>query len=123
MIVAGFGFTSRATAASLRDALAKVIASENAPDCLATLDTKADAACIQKLHRETGLDLHPVDRQLARSMATPTTSAASAAAHGVGSVAEAVALAAAGPDAVMVAGRHISDDRQATCALAKGARS
>jgi cobalt-precorrin 5A hydrolase len=42
------------------------------------------------------------------------------AARGVGSVAEAVALAAAGPGARIVVARVISSDRMATCAIAQG---
>ncbi|ENO84722.1 hypothetical protein C666_16775, partial [Thauera linaloolentis 47Lol = DSM 12138] len=42
------------------------------------------------------------------------------AARGCGSVAEAAALAAAGQGARLLAIRHISPDRSATCAIAQG---
>ncbi|WP_333999341.1 cobalamin biosynthesis protein [Sphingomonas aurantiaca] len=51
---------------------------------------------------------------------TPTQSVASLAARRAGSVAEASALAAAGPGAQLLATRHISPDRMATCAIAQG---
>ncbi|HRO16470.1 MAG TPA: hypothetical protein PLL33_15800, partial [Paracoccus sp. (in: a-proteobacteria)] len=41
------------------------------------------------------------------------------AAHGTGSVAEAVALAAAGPGARITTRRVVSPDRSATCAIAQ----
>ncbi len=51
---------------------------------------------------------------------TPTQSRASREARGTGSVAEAAALAAAGPGARLLTARHISPDRMATCAIAEG---
>lgn len=49
-----------------------------------------------------------------------TRSAASQATYGTGSVAEAAALAAAGPGARLLSARLISPDRLATCAIAIG---
>ncbi|WP_370207078.1 cobalamin biosynthesis protein [Pararhodobacter marinus] len=112
MIVAGFGFSTRATLASLQGALA---ATGGAPDALATLADKAPA--LAPLARAMGLPLHEVFGPLPD---TPTQSPASQRARGTGSVAEACALAAAGPGAYLMAPRVISPDGLATCALAKG---
>ena len=54
------------------------------------------------------------------SQTTPTQSDASLHVRGAGSVAEAAALAGAGPDAKLVRPRVISLDRMATCAIAEG---
>ena len=55
------------------------------------------------------------------AQATSTQSPASRASRGTGSVAEAAALAAAGPGARLLSPRVISADGRATCALAEGA--
>jgi len=52
---------------------------------------------------------------------TPTQSTKVLATRGVGSVAEAVALAAAGDGATLAGPRSISSDQLATCAIALGA--
>ena len=118
MIVAGFGFRAGARLDSLRDALNRAGA-PNPPDLLATPADKAATALFTEFARERSLPVHPVPpAELARQQ-TPTRSAASQAARGTGSVAEAAALAAAGPGARLLAPRTISGDRMATCALAK----
>ena len=111
MIVAGFGFSTRATVESLRSAYAKVGAAE----VLATLPDKR--ALLDDLGAELGLPVVTV----AGRAETVTQSPASMAARGTGSVAEACALDAAGPGAYLLGPRVVSDDRLATCALAKGA--
>lgn len=116
MIVAGFGFRSGATLASLRAALKLAQADTPCVTHLATLHDKADA--LQPLARALGLPLLRVD--VAAGCITPTVSAPSLAARGVGSVAEASALAAAGRGAWLLRPRHISPDRMATCAIAQG---
>ena len=109
-IVAGFGGTSRATLDSYRDALAQA----GRAHVLAGLAVKAPVA---ELARDVGLPYVAL-AQVAGTV-TPTQSAASLAAHGTGSVAEACALLAAGPGAVIVLRRVVSSDGQATCALAQ----
>ncbi len=111
-IVAGFGGTSRATLDSYRDALARA----GRADVLAGLAVKQGVA---ELARDLGLPYVAL-AQVAGTL-TPTQSAASLAAHGTGSVAEACALLAAGPGAVIVVRRVVSGDGQATCALAQSA--
>lgn len=120
MIAAGFGFRGAATEASLRDALARA-AGGRAVACLAAPADKACAPCLQALARSLGLPLEPVSPERLRGVPTATRSARIAATRGTGSVAEAAALAAAGPGARLLAPRAISQDRMATCALAIGA--
>ncbi|MEM8578193.1 MAG: cobalamin biosynthesis protein [Pseudomonadota bacterium] len=115
MIVAGFGFRSAAQTASLRDALART---GGTPNLLATAADKASSAAFTALGAELSLPTRGVDPA---GQHTLTQSAASQAARGTGSVAEASALAAAGPGARLLGRRVISADRQATCALAIGA--
>jgi cobalt-precorrin 5A hydrolase len=118
MIVAGFGFRASATVGSLRSALRKAQGT-HAPDCLATLADKADK--LEVLAQELGLAFKPITAQQIENMETSTMSGASLKARETGSVAEATALAAAGQGAKLLGTRQISDDRMATCALARGA--
>ena len=108
MIIAGFGFSSRATVESLKGALA---ATGQAPDKVATLADKVALLA--------GLGF-PVIAVTGPLPDTPTQSPASLAARGAGSVAEACALAAAGPGAYLLTTRRVSPDGLATCAIAKG---
>ncbi|MFZ1468885.1 MAG: cobalamin biosynthesis protein [Paracoccaceae bacterium] len=117
MIVAGLGFRAGASVDSLHDALARA-AADHSPDCLATAADKAVAPAFQRLVAETRLPFHAISAPDLSAVKTPTQSAAAQASHGTGSVAEAAALAAAGPGARLLAPRAISSDRQATCALA-----
>lgn len=118
MIVAGFGFRAAARVESLRDALAA--AGPAGPDVLATIEEKAGAAVFRAFAGEMALPVRAVPAaDLGRQM-TVTQSAASQAARSTGSVAEAAALAAAGPGARLLGPRAVSDDRMATCALAEG---
>ncbi|WP_294255294.1 cobalamin biosynthesis protein [uncultured Sphingomonas sp.] len=113
MIVAGFGYRSGATAASLRAALEVAQAGTPPVTHVATL---AD-----KLPLLAALGLPTIAVETVAGIATPTRSVASFAARGTGSVAEAAALAAAGPGARLLVPRQISPDRMATCAIAEGA--
>lgn len=118
MIVAGFGFRAGAGLPSLRAALA--LAQPGLPP-VTHLATAADkAAALAPLARALGLPLIGLAPGRLAGVPTPTRSAASRAARGTGSVAEAAALVAAGPGARLIAGRFISADRMATCAIAQG---
>ena len=118
MIVAGFGYRSGATAASLRAALALA---QNGHPPVTTLAAPADkAALLASLAEALELPLIAVTPEALRAVETPTRSPASVTARGTGSVAEAAALAAAGTGARLIALRHISPDRMATCAIAQG---
>ena len=117
MIVAGFGFRSGATLSALQDALARAGGPLGVTH-LATLTTKAEA--LAPLGRALGLPVVALDPERVRRIATPTRSDRIAALFGTGSVAEAAALAAAGPGARLRGPRAISADGTATAAIAEG---
>jgi len=114
MIVAGFGFSTRASTESLKDAL--MLAHGDQPlDALATLADKASA--LGPLAAAMGVAVIGITGALPE---TPTQSAQSLKTRGTGSVAEACALAAAGSGAYLRRTRVTSRDRLATCAIAQG---
>ncbi|WP_343527343.1 cobalamin biosynthesis protein [Sphingomonas sp.] len=115
MVIAGFGCRAGASPESFRSALAAVGVR---PDRLAVPADRL--ALIAAFAEAEGLAVLPVAADRLRGIDTPTRSAVSHAARGVGSVAEAVALAAAGPGARIMTPRVISSDRMATCAIAQG---
>jgi len=117
MIVAGFGFRAAATAESLRDALARA-AGEREVTAFAAPADKAKAACLSVLAGELGVEIHTLAADDLSRQQTPTEAPRVRAARGTGSVAEAAALAAAGPSGRLLAPRSISADRLATCAIA-----
>ena len=117
MIVAGFGFRSGASADSLRAALALC---DVTPDCVATAEAKAEAAPFVAMAQTLGVSAVAISEDDLKRMPVHTISQASLARYGTGSVAEAAALAAAGPNARLLAVRQISPDRMATCAIATG---
>ena len=115
MIVAGFGFRSGATLAALQDALART--GQTGVTHLATLEGKA--AGLGPLGRALGLPVVSVTPEALRGVETITRSGRVDRMFGVGSVAEAVALAAAGPGARLRAPRAVSADGTATAAIAE----
>ncbi len=119
MIVAGFGFRAAATSDSLRDALARA-AGERQVTAFAAPEDKARAACLSELAGEMSVSVRAIAADDLSSQQTPTEAPRVRAARGTGSVAEAAALAAAGPGARLLAPRSISVDRLATCAIATG---
>jgi len=128
MIVAGFGFRSGATLASLQDALVQAAAAMPSATrvqtivLLATAHDKADAACLRALAEEMGLPVVAVTAQLLNAVPTLTDSFKVRSLRGSGSTAEAAALAAAqmqgGTGATLLHPRAVSSDRLATCAFA-----
>lgn len=118
MIVAGFGYRNGATVASLRAVLALAQAGQPRVTRLAAPADKV--ALLAPLAEALALPLTAVSPAELAATPTPTRSPASLAARGTGSVAEAAALAAAGDGATLLAHRHISPDRMATCAIAQG---
>lgn len=111
VIVAGFGYRSGATVESLSDAYRRA---GGGADVAATVADKV--ALVERL----GLPVVALTPKALAAVQTVTRSEASMAARGVGSVAEAAALAAAGQGARLLAPRVISEDGRATCALAVG---
>ena len=117
MIVAGFGFRAAATEASLRDAYARA---GGGAARIATAADKAETPVFAGFAAGLTLPVTTVTPQTLREQDTATRSRASQNARDTGSVAEAAALAAAGPGARLIAPRTVSSDRMATCALAEG---
>jgi cobalt-precorrin 5A hydrolase len=118
MIIAGFGFRAEATLSALQNALASAQHGQPHVSLLAVPDDKA--ALAQLLANTMDLPLIAISPEALRSAQTATQSTASLEARQTGSVAEACALAAAGPGARLLTPRHISSDRMATCAIAEG---
>ena len=119
MKVAGLGFRSDATLASLREALLAAGGSDGLA-AVATVSDKADAEVLKQLARECGVPIRAVSADMLAGIATPTQSKLIAEKFGTGSVAEAAALAAASPRARLIATRVVSQDRTATAAIAEG---
>ncbi|EEE36347.1 cobalamin biosynthesis domain protein [Rhodobacteraceae bacterium KLH11] len=117
--MAGLGFSSSATCASLRAAFDMASRGQRV-EALATVVSKDDHAALAAFAKATGLPLHFIPTGDLTGQRTLSCSARSRATYGTGSVAEASALAAAGYGARLISPRHISDDRLATCAVAIG---
>ncbi|SDH73118.1 cobalt-precorrin 5A hydrolase [Bradyrhizobium sp. Rc2d] len=119
MKVAGLGFKRDVTLDSLREALLAAGGLEGLA-AVATVSDKADAEALRQLARECGVPIRAVPAELLAGIDTPTQSKLIAEKFGTGSVAEAAALAAAGPRARLIATRAASQDRTATAAIAEG---
>jgi cobalt-precorrin 5A hydrolase len=119
MRVAGLGFRKEATIEALREVLTAVGGARGL-DALATATDKAEAAVIVALAHELGLTIKPVSAEVLARVETATHSARIETMFGTGSLAEAAALAAAGPRARLVSLRTISRDKAATAAIAEG---
>lgn len=119
MKVAGFGFRRDVTAASLRDALTAAGGADGLA-VVATLSDKAEATALKQLAGELNLSIQAVPADRLAGVATRTQSGVIATRFGTGSIAEAVALVAAGRHARLVAPRAISQDGMATAAIAEG---
>jgi cobalt-precorrin 5A hydrolase len=115
--VAGLGFRKAATLASLQDALARA---GGAADRLATAETKAEAPVARALAETLGVAICGIRREMLAAQTVLTHSAVVAERFGTGSVAEAAALAAAGPGARLLGPRMLSGDGLATAAIAIG---
>ncbi|QPL47606.1 cobalamin biosynthesis protein [Halomonas sp. A40-4] len=122
--VVGFGFRREATLASLGQALDQLAEQygaiyqygAGAIDKLAA--ARSMLPLVEELGRLRNIEVITVADAELPTVTTLTHSAQSLQARGTGSVAEAVALIAAGPGATLLGPRIISADRQATAALA-----
>ncbi|MHC2620638.1 cobalt-precorrin 5A hydrolase [Bradyrhizobium huanghuaihaiense] len=119
MRVAGLGFRKDVTLASLREALLAAGGPEGLA-AVATVSDKADAEALKQLARECGVPIRTVPAETLAGIDTLTQSKLIAEKFGTGSLAEAAALAAAGPRARLIASRSVSQDRMATAAIAEG---
>lgn len=117
--IAGFGFRSEAPLASLAQALDQLIEQYGAIHRLAAAHSMLPL--VQQLGLLRSLEVIAVADAALASAPTLTHSARSMQARGTGSVAEAVALLAAGSGATLRGPRIISADRQATAAVAESA--
>lgn len=118
MIVAGFGFRSETTLAALQDALARAGGPQGVTH-LATLAAKAPTLAL--LGEATGLPVIALSPEALHSQPVLSQSDRVEALHATGSVAEASALAAAGPGAKLRGPRSVSADGTATAAIAEEA--
>ncbi|WFU22405.1 cobalamin biosynthesis protein [Bradyrhizobium sp. CB1717] len=119
MKVAGLGFRKDVTLASLREALLAAGGPEGLV-AVATVSYKADAEALKQLARECGVPIRAVPAETLAGIDTLTQSKLIAEKFGTGSLAEAAALAAAGPRARLIASLAVSQDRTATAAIAEG---
>ena len=117
MIVAGFGFRAAATVDSMRDAYARA---GGGAARIATAADKAETPVFADFAAGLALPVTKVNSDALCKQETATHSHHSKTARATGSVAEAAALAAAGPGARLLVPRVVSADRMATCALAEG---
>ncbi|MDX5979327.1 cobalamin biosynthesis protein [Vreelandella alkaliphila] len=122
--IAGFGFRSEATLESLIQALDQLIDQYGSVYKYGLINRLAAARSMLPLVEELGrlrnIEVIAVADAELSTVTTLTHSTHSLQARGTGSVAEAVALLAAGPGATLLGPRIISADRQATAALALG---
>jgi cobalt-precorrin 5A hydrolase len=119
MRVAGLGFRQGVKVAALREAL-DAAGGHHGLTALATISDKAATGALVSLASELGLPIKSVSADILAGVETATRSERIAASFGVGSLAEAVALIAAGRDARLVSSRVVSQDRTATAAIAEG---
>ena len=119
MRVAGLGFRQGVKVAALREAL-DAVGGHHGLTALATISDKAAAGALVSLAGELGLPIKSVSAEILAGVETATRSERIVATFGVGSLAEAVALVAAGRNARLVSSRAVSQDRTATAAIAEG---
>ncbi|GLT12388.1 cobalamin biosynthesis protein [Sulfitobacter porphyrae] len=121
MRVVGIGFRAAADLASLQDALQQVLdaAGGGGIDAVVTEAAKAREKVFREFAQVLGLPGLGITAQDLGQMITPTQSERIQDRFGTGSLAEAAALAAAGPEARLVAQRVVSGDGMATAALAE----
>ena len=123
MIFAGVGFRKAVTTKSFENLIHQVCHLRELPGpikALATLDTKALDPALQEFAKAKRVTLIPVTLENLKRQITATQSPAAQAAYGLGSIAEAAALAAAGDGSSLIFKRIVSNDKLATCAFAKG---
>lgn len=119
MRIAGLGFRQDVKVAALREALAAA-GGHHGLAALATISDKAATGALVALAGELGLPIRTVAAEMLTGVGTSTRSERIAARFGAGSLAEAVALIAAGRNARLVTSRVVSQDRTATAAIAEG---
>jgi cobalt-precorrin 5A hydrolase len=119
MKIAGIGFRETADISSLRSALMSAGGTDGVI-ALATAAGKAEALALVALAAELHLPIRAIAPGALAAVETETWSTRVAARFGTGSLAEAAALAAAGPAARLLGPRAVSADGMATAAIAEG---
>lgn len=119
MKIAGMGFRKAAGIDLLRGALLAAGGTDGLV-ALATAAEKAEAPSLMALAAELHLPIWAIAPVALAAVETLTRSERVHARFGHGSVAEAAALAAAGPKARLLAPRAVSTDGMATAAIAEG---
>jgi cobalt-precorrin 5A hydrolase len=121
MIVAGLGSRRGVTAEDVMAAIRAAVGTHGLPmariGLLATGEAKSGETAFAEAALRLGLPLEIVSQANLAAQQTPTRSTASLAASGVGSMAEAAALAAAGDDARLLGPRTALGP--VTCAIAE----
>jgi len=122
-LVIGLGFRDQATAQSISNVLADVIAKAAMPDVasvLAVVEDKATHPGLTVAAQATNLPIKTVATGALRAADARVTTRSERVfrQRGVGSVCEAAALAVAGTNARLVVTRQVSADRNATAAVA-----
>jgi cobalt-precorrin 5A hydrolase len=115
MRVAGLGFRKGVSVESLRVALGLVAT----PQALATAKAKQNEPGLVRLATEYGFEIIGIEHDLLTAQGI-TGSARAMQLYGTGSVAEAAALAAAGPGARLITGATKTPDGMCVVALAEG---
>ncbi len=121
--VIGLGFRDRATAQSIGEVLADVVAKAAMPDVatvLAVVEDKATYPALLAAAQAAHLSIKTVAAETLRAADARVTTRSERVLkqRGVGSVCEAAALAVAGTNARLVVTRQVSADRNATAAVA-----
>lgn len=121
MRVMGLGFRAAADLASLQDAMRLALegAGGTKIDALVTEAAKSREIVFQELAGLMGIPGLGITQTDLQQMITPTQSQRIQDRFGTGSLAEAAALAAAGPNARLIAPRVVSGDGKATAAIAQ----
>ncbi len=119
MKVAGFGFRTGASLASLQQALCAAGDADDV-EAIATVLDKAEAPVFLALSKALDLPIKAIAPDVIATAPVTTQSAKSQTLRGTGSLSEAAALSAAGAGATLLAPRAISRDKMATCAIAEG---
>lgn len=119
MRVAGIGFRSAAETEALKQALKQAMAGIDTIDAIVTEASKARAPAFRALAQELQLPALGITPTDLAHMITPTQSQRIQDKFGTGSLCEAAALAAAGPDAQLIVKRMVSADGLCTVAIAE----
>ncbi|MEO6841833.1 MAG: cobalamin biosynthesis protein [Bradyrhizobium sp.] len=122
-LVIGLGFRDQATAQSISEVLANVVAQAAMPDVatvLAVVEDKAAHPGLLVAAHAAHLSIKAVAAEALRAADARVTTRSERVLRqrGVGSVCEAAALTVAGLDARLVVPRQVSADRNATAAVA-----